>query len=535
MRPRKSVLCCLFAAVCLVSGCTMNPPNAVAPEDLNLGPLVRIDLPDWGTLFAAGDTVTFRGKVLDVENESTSLEVTWVSNVDGTINTSPSDSEGTVSFWTAGLSYSPHVITLSAVDADGNVGRDSVVVYNNVPPPVTLFELEKDLDSVYVTWSRATAPDFARYNVYRSTNSGAGTDGELIQTTETLTDTTYQDTAVVVGGTYYYQVFVESAAGQISGSEERTINAGFFTVVDLNINIGTIQPGPNSQYVFASDLYNDRVLVIGIESGEVDYEIEVGDSPLGLAVNPDRNELYVANSNDSYISVIDIVTMTALSDIPLSIEPAYLAYSPISGRLYATSANTWEEPSIVDVVNGVEIGVIVDPSYVYSYAMCEASEVSPFLYIGIRGLSPASLYKVDISTDNPWLVLDDDHGSIGSNLQGMDLSTDGTAVFLACGAPYYVQMLSTDTFAPTGSFDTGAYPTAVAVAPDGATVYTGHGTDEVQVFDVATGVEISHFAVPDEVDDNALAIDPTGAWLFVAIGYYHSTSQDLVIVGIRPE
>lgn len=534
MRGHRTIFLTFAVVAFIASGCTLESPDPVAPEDLLFEPMVRINSPDSGSLYAATDTVTFSGVATDIEDGPDALQIVWSSDVDGILNADAPDAEGVVSFATGSLSYSAHLVKLLATDSEGHTGSDSILVYCNVPPPVTFFELEKDFNSVYLTWSRSTAPDFARYNIYRSANSGAGAAGELIQTSESLADTTFQDTSVIIGETCYYQVFVESEAGQTSGSEERTVVAGFFTVVDLDTDIGAVQAGPNSQYVFLSDRDNDRVLVVGVESGETEYEIGVGDCPLGLAVNPDRNELYVANSDDMHITVIDLALMAVSGEISLSCEPAYLAYSPVSGRLYATSANSWQDPSIIDVVNGVEIGFISDPSSIYSRAMCEVSQVSPFLYIGERGLSPASLYKVDISTDSPVLVLEDDHGSIGSNLQGMDLSADGTAVFLACGSPYYIQMLSTDTFVPIGSFDTGAYPTAVVVAPDGSTVYTGHGTDEVQVFNVATGVETGHFAVSDEVDDDALAIDPTGTWLFVVTGDYYS-NRDLVIIAIGPQ
>ncbi len=84
-------------------------------------PLVAITLPGDGDVVNEGDLVTFEGTVTDSEDVGVDLIVSWTSDIDGTLDTSPppGDGSGTVGFVTDELSAGEHSIRLRGTDGDG--------------------------------------------------------------------------------------------------------------------------------------------------------------------------------------------------------------------------------------------------------------------------------------------------------------------------------------------------------------------------------------------------------------------------------
>jgi hypothetical protein len=96
-------------------------------------PLVNIKAPGDGDWFDTVDTITFRGNVLDDTTPNEQVATSWSSDMQGLLSTAPPDSNGDTTFSTA-LLGGTHVITLTATDLDGNIGRDTLVV--NVDDPL---------------------------------------------------------------------------------------------------------------------------------------------------------------------------------------------------------------------------------------------------------------------------------------------------------------------------------------------------------------------------------------------------------------
>ncbi len=96
-------------------------------------PLVNIGAPGDGDWFDTVDSVTFRGNVSDDTTAKELLAVSWTSDIQGALSTAIPDSNGDTTFATT-LLGGTHVVTLTATDLDGNIGRDSLVV--NIDDPL---------------------------------------------------------------------------------------------------------------------------------------------------------------------------------------------------------------------------------------------------------------------------------------------------------------------------------------------------------------------------------------------------------------
>ncbi|MBC8151998.1 MAG: hypothetical protein H7Z72_03725, partial [Bacteroidetes bacterium] len=110
---------------------------------------------------------------------------------------------------------------------------------------------------------------------------------------------------------------------------------------------------PNSvvatdQYVFASNGNNDCVSVIDVKTNKVIKNIALspdarlgnlrGVIPFGLALSPDNNRLYVAESGINAVAVIDVPTLTVVGHLPTGWFPSKLKVSPDNKKLIVANA-----------------------------------------------------------------------------------------------------------------------------------------------------------------------------------------------------
>ena len=93
--------------------------------------------------------------------------------------------------------------------------------------------------------------------------------------------------------------------------------------------------------------YNKITVINGTTNSIVD-NIQVGDFPYGVAVNPLTNTIYVTNKNDKTVSVIDGSTDAVVSTIGVGNQPADIAVNPNTGMIYV--ANSYS--NTVSVIDG---------------------------------------------------------------------------------------------------------------------------------------------------------------------------------------
>ena len=75
--------------------------------------------------------------------------------------------------------------------------------------------------------------------------------------------------------------------------------------------------------------------------------IPVGEYPLGIAFNPRNGNLYVANTNDDTVSVIDGAANAVVATIPVGSSPRGLAYAARSGDMYVSETFS-DSVSVID-------------------------------------------------------------------------------------------------------------------------------------------------------------------------------------------
>ncbi len=97
-------------------------------------PSIDIDLPVDGDVYNEGVAAAFSATVSDDVTAPDALSLTWESDVDGVLDTTPADTSGVAQFEAGWLSVGAHTVTLTAIDEVGLSASASVsFVVNGLP------------------------------------------------------------------------------------------------------------------------------------------------------------------------------------------------------------------------------------------------------------------------------------------------------------------------------------------------------------------------------------------------------------------
>lgn len=208
------------------------------------------------------------------------------------------------------------------------------------------------------------------------------------------------------------------------------------------------------------------------------------DHPWGVAVNPRRHEVYVTGRTGDRLSVVDADGGGLLGAIAVAGEPLGVAVSPQGDRVWVASYRgglTVVDPATRAVVATVRLaagptGVAVHPGggrvYVTDYRAGLLSVVD----------AGTSARLADVA--------------VGRLPLGVAVHPAGTKVYVANHRDGTVSVVGTVSNTVTATFAVGAKPFAIAFDPTGARAYVTNGRDgTVSVVDAATDRVVETVAV----------------------------------------
>jgi len=105
---------------------------------------------------------------------------------------------------------------------------------------------------------------------------------------------------------------------------------------------------PATNTVFVTNGGSNTVSVISGPAYTVTATIPVGSGPIGVAVNPLTNTVYVTNSSSNTVSVINGSTNTVTATIPVGSSPSAVAVNPLTNTVFVTNAGS----NTVSVISG---------------------------------------------------------------------------------------------------------------------------------------------------------------------------------------
>lgn len=280
----------------------------------------------------------------------------------------------------------------------------------------------------------------------------------------------------------------------------------------LDYGVSRFLMSPTASVMYASVPSLNSVISIDTNDFSVRSSTFVGSGPTNMAITPDGNTLYVANSLSNFIGVLNTSTGSfsniAISDTPKDIEVG------ADGRLYVLGSNSIMQ---INPADGSSAGNDLENIWIYSGELALSADKTT-LYYGTYGVSPSTLMQFDVTGDEPVLTWQNEFGTIGSNGNDLAVSNDGSFVSYATGSGqlgYKIAKFRTSDMLMEGTFNTGAYPHEITFSPDDAVAYTVNRIGSIESWDTTTFLQLDSFSVTGESTE--LAVDSTGRYLFAAM------------------
>jgi YVTN family beta-propeller protein len=158
------------------------------------------------------------------------------------------------------------------------------------------------------------------------------------------------------------KVYVTNQPGTVS-----VINTATNTVVGSPISVVTGPIGvavtPDGSKVYVTSNFLDRqpnISVIDTATNAVFTITGIG-RPVGVAVSPDGHNVYVADEIDNSVAVIDTLTNTVITTIPVGSNPFGVAVNPDGSNVYITNSSNIFAPGTVSVLDTSTNMVIGSP------------------------------------------------------------------------------------------------------------------------------------------------------------------------------
>ncbi len=305
--------------------------------------------------------------------------------------------------------------------------------------------------------------------------------------------------------------------------------------------IGDLILDPQRNILFACDQANFRVAVLDLAKAKCVASIPVGRYPFGLALSPDRRQLFVANVGMFAYSLIEGVDLDEA-------HPRGLGFPPFSfGTREARDGVTRE---------GLRVPGLGDPNVPESFSVWAVDVQDPLrarvtarIKTGVRvgepvegipavgGSSPNSLVAgpgrvyVSNATNDSISVIDAQLGKITRTIRleldprlaslrgiipfGLALSPDGRRLYVAESGINAVAVIDTEHDTVLGHIPVGWFPSKIAVSPDGRSLIVANakglgsgpnggpsfvqGPEGTYIGNIMKGT-VSVLALPDEAD-----------------------------------
>ena len=242
------------------------------------------------------------------------------------------------------------------------------------------------------------------------------------------------------------------------------------------------------EFAYISDGSAGTVTVLDLVYLRQDRVLQVGRKPTGMAVNPERNEVYAANAGSDSVSVIDTAKNEVAATIGVQRTPYSLDVSPDGKRAYVANSGS-NTVSVIDLDKRRVIGAIATGE---GPGMVRVSPDNRTLVVSNRVAGSISVYSILPSQQHPLQFREAFSGCTGatdiaiSAYSNEDLPS-GAKAWVACSGSHRVMVVWLSA-APNSYrakqdpalandallcfLDVGNTPTHIALKPDGGEVFT---------------------------------------------------------------
>jgi YVTN family beta-propeller protein len=237
--------------------------------------------------------------------------------------------------------------------------------------------------------------------------------------------------------------------------------------------------------------------------------------PVGCAPNSANYPcVYVANSNDGTVSVINAITKTVIATdtVAVGLSPEGVAVTPNNASVYVANSGGGTV-SVIDTATNTVVATVQMQNFPFQIAI---TPDGAFAYVTEFEEDPAPKHE---------------HRGAGAHVSRRSKP-------LATG-PAFVEVIDTATNTIVGSIANLNAPSAVAISPNGANAYVADqcGPNEnpcVEVVSTSNNQIVTTVPIPAATpfSEGSIAVTPDGSLVCVAVGVNNGDFTDLAIAFI---
>lgn len=241
-------------------------------------------------------------------------------------------------------------------------------------------------------------------------------------------------------------------------------------------------PANNSLYV--TNFANGALYVIDLAAGSLVTTVPIGMQPIGVAVNAAGTRVYVTNHLtfgpgiplfSGSLTVVDANTNTVLTSLVIGRLPIGVAVHPSGNPVYVALSNG---VAIFDTVANAVTGVISVGNRPFGLALSPSGQL---LYVSNQFSNTVTVISTATHTQEGEVA-------VGQSPQGIAVNADGSRVYVANRDSNNVSVIDTSTNTLAGlDIPVGPSPYGVQMSADGRFVYVANsGNRTVSVIDTVS-------------------------------------------------
>jgi len=231
---------------------------------------------------------------------------------------------------------------------------------------------------------------------------------------------------------------------------------------------------PTSTTAYVTNSGSGTVSVLSIPTHTVVSTITVGTGPLDVTIARDGSRVYVSNNGSgtgNTVSVINPLTNTVITTITVGTAPNGLAISLDNSKLFVVNSVS-ENISVISTATNTTLSIIPVLPAGSNPQKIAANPVNPvFMYVtnfGSNSVSVISTTGLNVVTTVP----------VGVNPLGLDVTGDGTQVWVANSGGTSISIINTSTNTIAGVISpTSASPRGVTIGRVGSPLSPGEPID----------------------------------------------------------
>jgi YVTN family beta-propeller protein len=215
----------------------------------------------------------------------------------------------------------------------------------------------------------------------------------------------------------------------------------------------------------------------------VETAIDVGERPMHLAVDDESNRLYVANTAEGTVTVIDTTSKTVAENISVGERPDGIGINTNTDTIYLADRKT-NEVYVIDTTTNDVVDSIAMPA---SPANVDVSSYQNKAYVSLNCCGKVSIIDTETRTISTTV-------SVGERPRGADVHRGTSKAFVANARSQNVSIIKNDSV--VGSVPVGDLPLGVHVDQETDDVYVPNAfSDNMSIIDANTEDQQSSVAL----------------------------------------